>query len=79
MIKNYIKSSRRKAKKTIPTIISSNKSAFVNKRCISKSGRFISDIVEVCEKQNTEGDLVTMDIEKAFDFLDHGFLVTVLN
>ena len=29
--------------------------------------------------QNIEGYLVTMDIEKAFDFFDHDFLVTVLS
>ena len=42
-------------------------------------GRLIPDIIEVCEKQNIGGYLVIMDIEKAFDFLDHDFLVTVLN
>ena len=60
-------------------MISSNQTAYVNKRCISKSGRLISDIIEVCKKQNIGEYLVTMDIEKAFDFLDHDFLVNVLN
>ena len=69
-----------KLKKVLPTIISSNQTAYVNKRCISKSGRLISDIIEVFEKQNIGGVfLVTMDIEKAFDSLDHDFLVHVLN
>ena len=57
-------------------MISSNQTAYVNKRCISKSGRLIS-IIEVCKKQNIGEYLVTMDIEKAFDFLDHYFLVNV--
>ena len=39
----------------------------------------ISDIIEVCEKQNIGEHLVTKDIEKAFDYLDHDFLVNVLN
>ena len=68
-----------KLRKVLPTIISSNQTAYVNKRCISESGRLISDIIEVCEKQNIRGYLVTMDIEKAFDSLDHDFLVNVLN
>ena len=52
-----------KPKKVLPTIISSNQTAHVNKRCISESGRLISDIIEVCEKQNIGGYLVTMNIE----------------
>ena len=68
-----------KLKKTIPTIISSNQTSYVNKRCISESGHLISDIIEVCKKQNIGGYLVTMDIEKAFGSLVHDFLVTVLN
>ena len=79
MIKKLYLSSRRKAKKPLPTIVSSNQTAYVNKRCISKSGRLISDIIEVCEKQNIGGYLVTIDVEEAFDILDHDFLVTVLN
>ena len=38
----------------------------------------ISDIIEICESNNIEGFLVTMDIEKAFDSLDHNFLIAVL-
>ena len=43
---------------------------------ICESGRLISDIIEVCEKQNIgkepppgSGHLIIMDIEKAFEFL----------
>ena len=66
-----------KLKKALLTIISSNLTAYVNKRCISES--LISDIIEACEKQNIGGYLVNMDIEKAFDSSDHDFLVKVLN
>ena len=37
------------------------------------------DIIEVCEKQNIGGFLVTRDIEKAFYSLDHDFIVSALN
>ena len=77
--KNILKALAAKLKQVLPTIISSNQTAYVNKRCISESGRLISDIIEVCGKKNIGGYLVTMDIEKAFDSLDHGFLVHVLN
>ena len=68
-MQNYIKSSRRKAKKTLPTKVSSNQTAYVNKRCTGESGRLISDIIEVCETQNIGGYLLTMVIDKAFDSL----------
>ena len=76
LIQNYIKSFRRKDEKTLPTKISSNQTAYVNKRCTVESGRLISDIIEVCETQNIGGGyLVTMDIEKAFDSLETSFSI----
>ena len=47
-------------------------------RCLSKSGRLISDVTEMCDILDFLGFLVTMDIEKAFDSLDHDFLLSVL-
>ena len=44
-----------KLKKVLPTIVSSNQTAYVNKRCISESERLISDIIEVYERQNIGG------------------------
>ena len=41
-----------KLKKTLPRIISSNQTVYINEQCISESGRLISDITEVCNKQN---------------------------
>ena len=67
-----------KLKPVLPSIISSNQTAYVAKRCISESGRLISDIIEICEKENIPAYLVTMDLEKAFDSLDHDFLICVL-
>ena len=47
-------------------------------RCLSKSGRLISDVTEMCDILDFLGFLVTMDIKKAFDSLDHDFLLSVL-
>ena len=44
-------------------------------RCISQSGRLIPDIIEICGKENIPGFFVTMDLGKAFDSLDHDFLL----
>ena len=46
----------------------------MEKRCISESGRLISDIMEICDKENMPGYLVT-ELEKVFNSLDHDFLL----
>ena len=38
----------------------------------------IADIIEITDVLNKEGFLVTMNIEKAFDSLDHTFVISVL-
>ena len=38
----------------------------------------VSDITEISDWFNIEGFLVTMDIENAFDSLDHDFISTVI-
>ena len=62
----------------LPSIIYSNQIAYVEDRCISESGRLISDIIEICGKGNIPGYLVTMDFEKVFDSLYHDFLLCAL-
>ena len=52
-----------KLKPILPSIISSNQTANVEKRCISKSGRLMSDIMEICDKENIPDYLVTMDLK----------------
>ena len=58
--------------------ISSQQTAYVPFRCISESGRLISDVIEMADLLKLRGYLVTVDIEKAFDSLDHTFLEAVL-
>ena len=65
-------------KDILPKLISFEQTAYVKNRFIGESGRLISDILEVADILNIEGYLVTMDIEKAFDSLDHNFLILVL-
>ena len=62
----------------LPELISSEQTAYVKNRFIGESGRLISDIIEVTDLLKINGYLVTMDIEKAFDSLDHSFLLSVL-
>ena len=65
-------------KGVLPYLISSNQTAYVKNRFISESGRVISDILELTKTLALEGFLVTIDIEKAFDSVNHCFLLQIL-
>ena len=65
-------------KTALPSLISSNQTAYLNGRFISEGGRLISDIFEVSDLLKLKGLLLTVDIEKAFDSVNHNFLLKVL-
>ena len=52
--------------------------AYVQNRFISETGSLISDILVITDTLNLRGYLVTIDIEKNFDSLNHSFLMAVL-
>ena len=54
-----------------------NQVAYVNNRFINESGRLISDVLEITNSSDIEGLLMTVDIEKAFDSINHSFLISV--
>ena len=62
----------------LPSIISSEQTAYIKKRFIGERGRLISDILSVTNNLKIKGYLVTMDIENAFNSLDHSFLISAL-
>ena len=66
------------ASKILPVLISHEQTTYVNGKFIYETGRLMSDIIEVSDVFNIKGFLVTMDIEKAFDPLNHSFLVAAL-
>ena len=65
-------------KDVLPYLISSNQTAYVINRFISESGRLISDILEIARTLTLEGFLVTIDIQKTFDSVNHCFLLQIL-
>ena len=65
-------------KSVISTIVNENQVAYVNSRFISESGRLISHVLEITNFLDIEGILMTVDIEKAFDSINHSFLMCVL-
>ena len=68
----------KKLKVVLLMLISSQETVYVKHRFIGGSVRLISDIIGISDWLNIEVFLVTMDIEKAFDSLDHDFLSPVL-
>ena len=65
-------------KTVLPTIISHDQTAYVKGRFIGESTRLISDILDVTNDYNIGGYLLIADIEKAFDSMDHTFLIACL-
>ena len=65
-------------KKVSGTLISSDQTAYVPGRFIGESVRLVSDLTEYTDIHNLPGYLVTIDIEKAFDSVDHKYLCAVL-
>ena len=61
-----------------PNLISPQQMAYIENRLIGKSGRLIADIIEITDVLSKEGFLVTVDIKKAFDSLDHNFVIFLL-
>ena len=59
-------------------LVSSNQTASVKNRFTSESGRVILDILEISNTHALEGFLVKVDIEKAFDSVNHCFLLQII-
>ena len=66
-----------RVKKVLLNLISPQQTAYVENRFIGENGRLIADTIAISDVINKEGFLVTMDIEKAFDSLDHTFVISV--
>ena len=64
-----------KLKSVLPSLITSQQTAYVQNRYIGQAGRLICDILDLSDKLNVDG---YFDTEKAFDSLDHEFLLVVL-
>ena len=77
-LKIFSKAVASRLRACLDTIISSEQLAYVEGKFISQNGRLIYDILEVCELFVVEGYLVTVDIQKAFDSINHCFLQSFL-
>ena len=59
----------------MPNLVSENESAYVKNRFISEGGKLISDILEITDSLQIDGLLITIDIEKAFESVNHFFFL----
>ena len=50
-----------------------NQVAYINNRFISESDRLISSVLEITNSLDIEELLMTVDIEKAFDSINHSY------
>ena len=62
-------------KYVLPFLISSSQREYAKNRFISESGKVILDILEISKSRSLEGFLVIVDIEKAFDSVNHCFFL----
>ena len=65
-------------KTTLPCLISSNQGAYSNGRFISERGRLISNTFEVSDLLKVKGFLLTVDMERDFNSVNHNFLLKVI-
>jgi len=63
----------------LPEIIQCSQNAYLKGRSIFDAVRTIDDILEYTRHAKMSGILVAIDFEKAFDSLDHTYLLKVLN
>ena len=68
----------KRLKNVLSPLISDNQTAYANGRFISEGGRLISDILEISDMLSLKDLLLTVDTQKAFDSVNHQFLILVL-
>jgi hypothetical protein len=62
-------------RQVLDKLISSNQTAYIKNRFIGEAGRLLSDILETTDKLHIGALLVTVDFQKAFDSLNHTFII----
>ena len=77
-LRSISKSLATRLKNVLGKLIDARQTAYVSERFIGESGRLKDDVLKVCDMQKLSGYLLTVDFEKAFDSLNHNFLIAVL-
>ena len=77
-LKIISKSVAARLKNVLGKLIDAKQTAYVKERFIGESGRLTDDVLKVCDMHMLSGYLLTVYFEKAFDSLNHNFLIAVL-
>jgi len=77
-VKIVSKAIARRLETILPELIHHNQNGFIKGRSVFDAVRTIDDILELAQITNKSGILVAIDFEKAFDSLDHTYLLQVL-
>ena len=64
--------------KKINILINENQTVCLDNRFINEGGRLISDIVDITYSLQFEGILLTVEMEKAFESVNHLFKISAL-
>ena len=62
----------------LPDLIHHNQNAYIKGRSIFDAVRTIEDAIDYTKRTDISGMLITIDFEKAFDSLDHKYIIKVL-
>ena len=68
----------KRLKNVLPSLNLDNQSAYADGRFISQDGRLIADVLQITDVLKICGMLVTIEIQKAFDSVNHQFLILAL-
>ena len=77
-VKIISKALSKRLKNVLPSLISDNQSAYADGRFINKGGHLIANALQITDLLKLNAILVTVDIQKAFDSVDHQFLTLAL-
>ena len=65
-------------RKHLPSLIHPDQSCSVKGRCIQDNCHYLRDIIDNINEDNSQGLVLSLDQEKAFDRVDHVYLLDVL-
>ena len=77
-IKLCTKSLALKVNEVLPSILSSTQTGYIKGRQVNDNSRLLEEIIELYKSANKTGYLITLDAQKAFDSVDHVYLLNIL-